>query len=148
MNDGMAGWETCPTIMALRNRKQRRDSEVSVSAFSDIAFLLIIFFILATTLVHVTGVVTEIPSGQQSQTKQETETPTVRLHGNRMLLNDKAVDMGQLRRRLAELKLHEKTGDGKVVLLEASDDVTYQSYFDVVASISAAGGVTAIVEEE
>lgn len=134
--------------MGPKHRKQRRDSEVPVSAFSDIAFLLIIFFILATTLVQVSGVITEIPSGQQAPTQQEEETPTVRLEGNRVLLGEKHVDMKELRRRLAKMKLHEKTGDGKVVLLEASGNVTYQTYFDVMASISAAGGVTAILQEE
>jgi biopolymer transport protein ExbD len=134
--------------MALKHRKQRRDSEVPVSAFSDIAFLLIIFFILATTLVQVSGVITEIPSGEQAQTQQEEETPTVRLQGDRVLLGEKHVDMKELRRRLAKMKLHEKTGDAKVVLLEASGNVTYQTYFDVMASISAAGGVTAILQEE
>jgi len=134
--------------MGPKHRKQRRDSEVPVSAFSDIAFLLIIFFILATTLVQVSGVVTEIPSGEQAQTQQEKETPTVRLKGDRVLLGEKHVDMKELRRRLAKMKLHEKTGDAKVVLLEASGNVTYQTYFDVMASISAAGGVTAILQEE
>jgi biopolymer transport protein ExbD len=131
-----------------RQRKHRRDSEVPVSAFSDIAFLLIIFFILATTLVQVSGVVTEIPSGEQSQDQQEAETPTVALKGDRVFLGEKRVNMKQLRRRLAEMKLHEKTGDDKVVLLEASGEVKYQNYFDVMASISAAGGVTAILQEE
>ena len=134
--------------MATRHRKRRRDSEVPVSAFSDIAFLLIIFFILATTLVQVSGVITEIPSGEQAQTQQEEETPAVRLQGDRVLLGEKHVDMKELRRRLSKMKLHQKTGDGKVVLLEASGDVTYQTYFDVMASISAAGGVTAILQEE
>jgi len=134
--------------MAPKHRKQRRDSEVPVSAFSDIAFLLIIFFILATTLVQVSGVITEIPSGEQAQTQQEEETPTVRLQGDRVLLGEKRVDMKELRRRLAKMKLHEKAGDAKVVLLEASGNVTYQNYFDVMASISAAGGVTAILQEE
>jgi len=134
--------------MAPKHRKQRRDSEVPVSAFSDIAFLLIIFFILATTLVQVSGVITEIPSGEQAQTQQEEETPTVRLQGDRVLLGEKRVDMKELRRSLAKMKLHEKAGDAKVVLLEASGNVTYQNYFDVMASISAAGGVTAILQEK
>jgi biopolymer transport protein ExbD len=134
--------------MATKHRKQRRDSGVPVSAFSDIAFLLIIFFILATTLVQVSGVITEIPSGEQAQTQQEEETPTVRLQGDRVLLGDKRVDMKELRRRLMKMKLREKTGDKNVVLLEASGNVTYQTYFDVMASISAAGGVTAILQEE
>ena len=134
--------------MAAKHRKQRRDSEVPVSAFSDIAFLLIIFFILATTLVQVSGVITEIPSGEKAQTQQEEETPTVRLQDDRVLLGDTRVDMKTLRQRLMKMKLHEKAGDAKVVLLEASGNVTYQTYFDVMASISAAGGVTAILQEE
>jgi len=136
--------------MASKHRKQRRDSEVPVSAFSDIAFLLIIFFILATTLVQISGVITEIPSGKQAeaQREEEDETPFVRLEGDRVLLGEKHVEMDELRRRLKLMKLDQKTGDGKVILLEASGDVTYQSYFDVMASISAAGGVTAILQEE
>jgi biopolymer transport protein ExbD len=131
-----------------KHRRQRRESEVPVSAFSDIAFLLIIFFILATTLVQVSGVVTEIPSGEQAETQQENETPTVKLAGDRVLLNEKDMDMRELRRRLAKMKLYQKSGDDKVVLLQATGNVTYQNYFDVMASISAAGGVTAILQEE
>jgi biopolymer transport protein ExbD len=134
--------------MTTRHRKKRRDIEMSISSFSDIAFLLIIFFILATTLVQVSGVINEIPSGEQSQSEQDLESPTVQLENGRVLFNEKQVDMAELRRKLAELKLRERADDDKVVLLEASGNVNYQSYFDVMASISAAGGVTAILQEE
>ena len=119
------------------NERRSVAPEINVGAFSDIAFLLIIFFILATTLVQISGVITEIPSGQQAETQQEEEeeTPTVRLEGDRVLLGEKHVDMNELRRRLTMMKLNQKTGDGKVVLLEASGDVTYQNYFDVMASM-------------
>ncbi len=129
-------------------RKKRLQPLLPLAAMGDIAFLLIIFFILATTLVQISGVVTEIPSGEQSQTQQDTETPTVALRRDSISLNENSVDMKELRRRLAEMHLHERSGDGKVVLLEASGSVTYQNYFDVMASISAAGGVTAILQEE
>lgn len=131
-----------------KERRKRREVDVPVAAFSDIAFQLIIFFIVAATLVQITGTLTEIPSGEKAQAKEEKETPTVKLQGDRVLFNDKHVEMNDLRRRLADLKLHQKTDDEKVVLLEASGNVTYQTYFDVMASISAAGGVTAILQEE
>ena len=134
--------------MARKHRKHRRESEIPVGPFSDIAFLLIIFFILATTLVQVSGVLTDIPSGQQSEQKQDDKTPTVKLQGDRVTFNDNQVDIKQLRSRLAKLKLSQKAGDAKVVLLEASGSVKYQTYFDVMASISDAGGVTAILQEE
>ena len=134
--------------MARKHRKHRREQEIPVGPFSDIAFLLIIFFILATTLVQVSGVLTDIPSGQQSEQQQNDETPTVKLQGDRMTLNDKQVDVKQLRDQLRNMKLNQKAGDAKVVLLEASGNVKYQMYFDVMASISDAGGVTAILQEE
>ena len=134
--------------MAARHRKQRRATEIPVSSFSDIAFLLIIFFILATTLVQITGVITEIPSGEKAEAQQKDESPNVQLQGKKIFFNEDRVDMKQFRQRLAKLNLHKKTGDDKVILLEASGNVTYQDYFDVMASISAAGGVTAILQEE
>jgi len=133
--------------MAAGRKRKRRAPEVPVSSFSDIAFLLIIYFILATTLARMTGVVAEIPSGRKARTK--TETPrTVQLHAGRISFNEDSVDIPELRRRLRALNLHAKGGDDKVVLLEAIGDVKYQTYFDVMAAISAAGGVTAILREE
>ena len=134
--------------MVKRSKKKRRDVEMSISSFSDIAFLLIIFFILATTLVQVTGVINEIPSGEQSQSEQDLESPTVKLERGRILFNDEPMDMQELRKQLADLKLRERSEDEKVVLLEASANVNYQAYFDVMANISAAGGVTAILQAE
>jgi len=131
-----------------KHRKHRREANVPVSAFSDIAFLLIIFFILATTLVHVTGMVTEIPSGEKKEAKEEKETATVQLNGQRVLFNDKPVSMKQLRAELAKLKLHQKSEDDKIVMLEPAKNVPYQNFFDVLASINAAGGVAAILEDE
>jgi biopolymer transport protein ExbD len=134
--------------MARKHRKHRRESEIPVGPFSDIAFLLIIFFILATTLVQVSGVLTDIPSGQQAEQKQDDKTPTVKLQGDRVTFNDNQVDVAQLRNLLEKMRLDKKAGDAKVVLLEASGNVKYQTYFDVMASISDAGGVTAILQEE
>ena len=52
-----------------------------------------------------------------------------------------------MRGRLKELNLSQKTGDQKVVLLEAIGDVEYQTYYDVMAAISEAGGAIGIVRQ-
>lgn len=131
-----------------KRRKHRRTPEFSVAGFADVAFLLLIYFFLATTLIQISGVVTEIPSGEKAETESETETATVQLKGDRIFFDDIPVDIKQLRQQLAKLNLHRKVGDDKVVMLEAGRNVEYQNYFDVMASISAAGGVTAILQEE
>ena len=133
--------------MARRDKRRKREPDIPVSSFSDIAFLLIIFFILATTLAQLSGVVTDIPAGQKARTEVQTAA-NVELHNDVIRFNERVVDIRELRRELAMLNLHAKSGKDKVVLLEAVGKVTYQTYFDVMASISAAGGVTAIVRED
>jgi biopolymer transport protein ExbD len=133
--------------MARRDKRRRREPDIPVSSFSDIAFLLIIFFILATTLAQLSGVVTDIPAGQKAEAEVQT-TANVELHNDVIRFNEQVVDIRGLRRELGMLNLHAKSGKDKVVLLEAVGKVNYQTYFDVMASISSAGGVTAIVRED
>ncbi len=136
--------------MIRRTRKSRRRSdgeEVPVSSFSDIAFLLIIFFILATTLQKQTGFTSDLPAGEKSEQPAE-KTTTVNLKDRNILLNDKPVDIAQLKARLAEMELADKADpQDRVILLEASGAVDWQNYFQVMSSINDAGGVVAIVRE-
>jgi biopolymer transport protein ExbD len=128
-------------------RRQISDADIPVASFSDLAFLLIIFFLLATTFAKQTGFLSDIPSGEASQA-QETKTLTVALTEDRITLNDQTVTPEQLRRKLDDAKLKEKKGDDKVVLLTASGRVRYQDYFSVMAHITAAGGAVVIQREE
>jgi len=128
-------------------RKSNREADVPVSSFSDIAFLLIIFFILVTSLSQTTGVLTEIPTGQKSEAPPE-KTTIVNIHDDKISLNDEEVTVNKLRDQLVGMDLHNKSDNEKVVLLEASGSVTYQTYYDVITAISRAGGAVAVVEEE
>jgi len=134
--------------MARRIRRRATGcDDIPVASFSDIAFLLIIFFILATTLVKTQGFQTDFPTGEKSEKPQE-KTTTIVLQRGKITLNDKDVAIPDLRRELRELKLHRKTGDDKVVMLEATGKVEYQTYFEVMAAITEAGGTICIVREE
>jgi biopolymer transport protein ExbD len=122
--------------------------EINVGPFSDIAFLLIIFFIVATTLSKMTGFLTDIPSGEKSDQQQD-ESPTVQLEDQRVVFNKEVVSMAELRKELQALKLPLKQDQSaRIVLLEATGHVTYQAYFEAMSAISRAGGVVAIVKEE
>jgi len=135
--------------MVGKRHKERRMGcdDIPVASFSDIAFLLIIFFILATTLVKTQGFHTEFPQGEKSEEPPK-KTTTVQLREGKIILNDEPVDLPKLRAALAELELHARTGDDKVVLLEAAGKVGYQRYFEVMAAVTRAGGTICIVREE
>jgi biopolymer transport protein ExbD len=134
--------------MAFRRRSGGKSSTIPTDSLSDIAFLLIIFFILTTSIRKLTGFTTDLPAGQRAQAQQLEKTPTVVLRDGALLLDDKAISMEDLRQKLQALHLETRPADQKVILLEASGKADYQQYYDVMASISAANGVVGIIMEE
>ena len=138
--------------MKLRHRRQQekkhRTGEIPTGSFSDIAFLLIIYFIVMTTLVKVKSITADLPSGEKQAEAQIDKTPTVNLRGQDILFNDKAVTLDELNIALDELYLDQKPPEKKVVMLESSDETPYNLYFQALSAISHHGGVVALVEEE
>ena len=72
----------------------------------------------------------------------------MQLGNGKILFNDQELSAATLKDRLLDLQLASKQGEEKVVLLEAAGKVDYQTYYEILAAISAAGGVVAIVEED
>ena len=124
-------------------------TDVPVSSFSDIAFLLLIFFILVTTFDKTRGFVSELPSGQISEQTQKGETPTVEIQAGELRFNDNPVTLDELGERLDELKFPDKAAEAqKLVIMESSAGVDYQTYYGVMAAITNAGGIIAIAKAD
>ncbi len=128
--------------------KKHRTGEIPTGSFSDIAFLLIIYFLVATTLVKVKSITADLPSGEKSSQTQSEKTPTIQLRGGEIMFNDKKMDIDELNNRLAALDLAEQEGNKRVILLESAKGTPYEDYFQALAAISANGGVVALVEDD
>ena len=131
-----------------KREKKQRSGEIPTNSFSDIAFLLIIYFLVATTLVKVKTITAEMPTGEKNSESQSDKTPTINLREGNIHLNDKKVDIDELNIKLAELDLMAKDPSKRVILLESVGGTPYQDYFQALATISAHGGVVARVEED
>ena len=127
--------------------RRRREPEIPTASFADIAFLLIIFFILASVLAVTQGFVAEIPEGEKSQEKQE-KTTTVRLSDGKVTLNDDELTLDGLRARLAEMDLANQKGNDRIVLFEQAGADDWQAFYEVWAAVNSAGGEVVIVLEE
>ena len=131
-----------------KQEKQHRTGEIPTGSFSDIAFLLIIYFLVATTLVKVKSITADLPTGEKQAEAQIDETPVVNLRGSDIFFGEKKVTVENLNARLAALKLAEQPPEQRVVMLESTDATAYEVYYQVLAAISSNHGVVAIVEEE
>lgn len=128
--------------------KKHRSGEIPTDSFSDIAFLLIIYFLVATTLIKVKSITADLPAGEKATQAQTDKTPIVNLRGEEIFFNDKKMGIDLLNERLAALKLGEQEAPKRVIMLESARGTPYENYFQALAAISAHDGVVAIVEEE
>lgn len=128
--------------------KKHRTGFIPTDSFSDIAFLLIIYFMVATSLVKVKSITADLPSGQKATQAQVEKTPIVNLRGGEIFLNDKQVTVKELDARLAALDLPRQENSKRVIMLESTRETPYDAYFQALSTISANGGVVALVEEE
>jgi len=134
--------------MALK-RSRQTEAEINVASFSDIAFLLIIFFILTTQFVKPAGNNMSIPSGSTDPSKKQEKYLTINLSAEKILWDGKdEMSLDDLRRRLLQENLKEKPPEQRVIILDAGRDVAYQRYFEVVTAIANADGVLALIEHE
>ncbi|TVR12222.1 MAG: biopolymer transporter ExbD [Planctomycetota bacterium] len=131
-------------------RRQRKagGGRVSVDSFSDLAFLLIIFFIVATTLMQSEGFEAQLPSATESAAENtQRNVPTIILESNRILYDTEEVDLNELRRRLSELNLADQEERLLIVRLQAMPSVPMSLYYSAWAAIANTGGIVVIVKE-
>ena len=133
-----------------RKRRKRPPEEVNVGAFADIAFLLIVFFILTTTFIKLKGSQLQIPSGTTDPASKQDKHPTIHLRGETIRWGERKrpVPLAELTSILSAHGFPAQPEANRMVILNAAPDVPYQRYFEVVMAIHDAGGVLALVESE
>ena len=57
-------------------KRQLDQNAVPTTSLADMMFLLLIFFIMTTTLARTTGFVTDVPAGAKGQADTSEKTPT------------------------------------------------------------------------
>jgi biopolymer transport protein ExbD len=134
-------------------KKREGDISPDLTSFSDIANLLIIFFILTTSLARPFGRQMDMPSSAKppEEQKNEADTPTINLSDDRITISEngkegRELTMDQLRAELWKKNFPSLSETDRAVVLETSDDVKYERYYQVATAIAAAGGVVAIME--
>ena len=134
-------------------KKKNGDISPDLTSFSDIANLLIIFFILTTSLARPFGRQMDMPSSAKppEELKQQSDTPTINLYADKITVTEgdkqgREMTMNELRSWLAARKFPDRDPKDRCVVIETADDVKYERYYQVVTAIGARGGVVAVME--
>ena len=130
-----------------------KNLEIDVPSFSDIAFLLIIFFILTTSLSRPLGRIIDMPSASQpDERKTDQGTPSVSILADRILLGQgqeegKEVTLSDLRASLLARDLKNASDSDRMVVVEVAEDVGYERYYQTLAMIAETGGIVAMLSD-
>jgi biopolymer transport protein ExbD len=134
--------------MRLR-RKSNLLVEPPAAATGDIAFNLIVFFLVCASIQPDTGRKQTIPKADQNQQEeQKTENIQVEIKRQAVFLDGDLISMKDFQPRLAA-KLSGKTNpDEKVVVVKSHKDVPYSQWIAVTSRVEDAGGIVTLQLEE
>lgn len=138
----------------MAKKRKMKIGDPDMTAFSDIAFLLIIFFILVTSLTSPMGRIIDMPSAAKPETQaEEDKTPSVNILSDRITFAEgsqeaKEITTAELRALLRQYGFLSKTNDNdRMVLVETADEVTYQRYYEIATMIAECGGIIAMIRD-
>ena len=135
--------------------KPRRTTKLLVeppsSATGDIAFNLIVFFLVCASVQPDTGREQEIPRSEEKQEqKEENQNIEIALTGNlsAISINGDTVRRAELSPRLTGLLKGKSRPQDKIVIVKSKVDTPYHHWIQITGEIERAGGIVTIQREE
>jgi len=119
-------------------RRQKSNPEIPTSSMADIAFLLIVFFLVTTTMNQDKGIGMQLPPAGESKKIQKKNICNiwVNVEGQILINLEQEVSVAQLRSNV-ELRL--KKNKKLIVSLKADRETPYNKFIDVLDEIKLAG---------
>lgn len=137
----------------LLNRKTRSSSEIPTSSMADIAFLLLIFFLVTTTIDMDKGINLTLPEkgGQQVKIKKGNIANLLVNAEGQVLLDDEPIDINDIQRVIKQ-KIEEKGYDNEgkpilIVSIKTARETDYNTYIQVLDQVKLAGATKISIAE-
>lgn len=123
--------------MALR-RRQKAAPEIPTGSMADIVFLLLVFFLVTTTMNQDKGIGMQLPPQGESKKIQKKNICNIWVNVNgEILINlSDAVPLSQLR---ADIERRMAENDKLIISLKADEETSYDKFIDVLDEIKLTG---------
>jgi biopolymer transport protein ExbD len=130
-------------------RRNKLLVESPASATSDIAFILIIFFLVCASVQPETGKKQSLPKSEdQPDKKQQSENPEVAISRTSVILNGNPMQPKKFKSEIKRVLAQKKREVDKVVVVKSKPDTPYEIWIEVAAYIKDAGGIITLQLEE
>jgi len=135
--------------MATFRRRNKIAIELPTAAMSDVAFLLIVFFIVTTSFQGTHELNVELPGESTSEAAEPPpDPPRVHLAADKLELNGQAVAIWQLTTDLQTILYDRTEPEQRVVIFSAADELPMGSVVEVMDAIRLAEANVGYLEVE
>lgn len=120
------------------NRREKSNPEIPTSSMADIAFLLIVFFLVTTTMNQDKGIGMQLPPAGESKKIQKKNICNIWVNAaGAILINlEEEIPLTQLRNNI-EQRLFEN--DKLIISLKADEETAYEDFIAVLDEVKLAG---------
>jgi biopolymer transport protein ExbD len=129
-------------------RKKKSAPEMPTSALSDIALLLLIFFIVTTEFLVQRSIPAELPAITPEKEEASEDLITVVVAEDFLYLDEERIHMEELAPYLAAKLADRVSREERAIVLDARATVRYQRVVRAASAIKKAGGVITMMEVE
>jgi biopolymer transport protein ExbD len=131
------------------SRRGKRVFEPPAILLTDLAFNLVIFFVVCASTEPASGRKQPMPRGSKDQNAaQTTQNVEVVLTRTTVAINGATVPLESLQGRLQPLLTGKTRMEERMVVVKSTKDTPYQRWIRTTSAIEAAGGVVALQMED
>jgi biopolymer transport protein ExbD len=129
----------------LVEKKKSRLSEIPTSSLADIAFLLLIFFLVTTTIDVDKGISLVLPEKGETKEVHKKNIANILINANgQVMLNEEPIEIPMLRNRVKQMI----TENDKLIISVKTDAKTkYETYVDVLDELKLANATKISIAE-
>ena len=129
----------------LVEKKKSRLSEIPTSSLADIAFLLLIFFLVTTTIDVDKGISLVLPEKGETKEVHKRNIANILINANgQVMLNEEPIEIPMLRNRVKQMI----TENDKLIISVKTDAKTkYETYVDVLDELKLANATKISIAE-
>ncbi len=122
--------------MLVKKDKNKSDTEIPMSSLADISFLILIFFMVATTIDMDRGIGMVLPpQGEEQELPKDRITTVLVDPKGKVFLDKKEVEMKNVRQKVEQLLANKPK---MIFSVKTHDRTPYQDYINVLDQLKAA----------
>lgn len=132
----------------MRGRRTRVLVEPPSHATGDIAFNLIVFFLVCASIQPDSGRPQTLPSSETVDESHQSENIEVAISRSAILINGDVTPMNRVYKRMKSLLAGKSTPEERVVVVKSEPDAAYSHWITATSLIEDAGGIITLQLEE